>query len=195
MKNRLTKTLTTLLVIVGIVSALIIGYVLFLRYCVFGEFGNTFETNSIADYGNIIGNFDNETPKKFIYSFFPEEIEPYFSQPQYHYKAIKGDSYAYEIALEFVIEDSQLFEDYVSEISKERKAVPFVYNQQYKDFTISNEYNGSFTPRKDEIAPAGIGKILVNESEQRIIYVATGTYDGGYASMDDLNYYWTRFKD
>ena len=187
--------------IIIVLSSILTGALLLVCYCVllfhlaFREWGDTYETNDIAEYGNIVGNFDNETPKKFIYSFFPEEIAPYFSQPRYHYKAIKGDSYAYEIALEFVIDDSQLFEEYVSEISKGRKAVPFVYDQQYKDFTISNEYNGSSTPRKDEIVPAGIGKILVNESEQRIIYVATGTYDGGYASMEDLNYYWTRFKD
>ena len=149
--------------------------------------GDVYQTNDIADYGNIVGNYDNETPKEFIFSFFPETIESYFEQPQYHYKAIKGDSYAYEICLEFSIKDQQIFDDYVRTISAGKEAIPFVYDQKYTDFTISNDYHGN------SISNAGIGKILVDEELQQIIYIATGTYDGGFATRDDLNYYWTRF--
>ena len=33
-----------------------------------------YETNNVADYGVITGNYDNKTPKEFIFSFFPAQI-------------------------------------------------------------------------------------------------------------------------
>ena len=153
-----------------------------------------YETNNVADYGNITGNYDNNTPRKYVFSFFPEKIEEYFSQPQYHYKAIKGDTYAYEICLEFVIEDEAVFKKHIKTATEGLIATPFVYDKSFIDYTISNNFHGSSTPKESEVVNAGIGKILVNENEHRIIYIAVGTYDGGFATKEDLDYYWTRWN-
>lgn len=75
-----------------------------------------YETNDIADYGVIIGNYDNENPQEFVFSFFPERIEEYFSNVNYHYKAKKLDTFAYEIYLDFVIEDTQLYNTFISNV-------------------------------------------------------------------------------
>ena len=73
-----------------------------------------YETNDITDYGIIKGNYDNDSPKKFVSSFFPENIEAYFSDVTYHYKAKKGDTYAYEMYLEFVIQDTEQYAFFLS---------------------------------------------------------------------------------
>ena len=75
-----------------------------------------FETNDIADYGIIKGNYDNERPKEFVFSFFPKTIEDYFSDVSYHYKAKKGDTYAYEVYLEFVIQDPQTYNAFIADV-------------------------------------------------------------------------------
>jgi len=159
------------------------------------------ETTDVADYGMYTGNYDNGTPSEFITSFFPAAIDNRFSNVTYHYKAKKFDTYAYEVWLEFVIEDSELFFDFIAEHTDQEACVPFLYDESYTDYTISN-YLHIHTEHEDvlynaetgyPIEKATIGKILYSESEQRIIFWALGMYDGGGTRTTELNHFFSYF--
>ena len=112
MKKFKKSILATILKVIG--SLMIIPMVLVL-IVLFAGYGSIYETNSVNDYLHITGNFINDEPRTFIQSFFPEKIEEYFSEVDYHYKAKRGDGYAYECYLEFVIEDAEQYAAYVAE--------------------------------------------------------------------------------
>lgn len=141
-----------------------------------------FETNDLDNYGLIIGNYDNETPAQFINSFFPDKIENVFSDVSYHYKAKKFDTYAYECYLEFEIDDTELFFDYLNQYVDPKVSTPFAFDESYQIYTISNQlYLQTPTSQNSAyaIGSAEIGNILYSVSEQRIVFVALGVYDGG----------------
>lgn len=159
-------------------------------------------TTDHAKYGQYTGNYDNEFPKEFISSFFPNKLENYFSDVRYSYRAQKGDTYAFEAYLEFTINDLQQYEAYISKnIATEEKG-SFRYNPNYFDYTIADEFFPIERSRTDNsqanaavsIDYAKIGKILYCPDEQRIIYVALGVYDGGIARTDFLSVYFERFQ-
>ena len=81
-----------LLLVLGLLLVIIFlpmhmfGLLYVLLSVISGE-GTVTETTDIADYGIIIGNYDNDRPAEFMFSFFPEEISEDFSNVSYHYKA------------------------------------------------------------------------------------------------------------
>lgn len=180
------KALIVMLVLLGIWSV-----------NVFASYGKVYETNDIADYGKIIGNFNNREPEAFIFSFFPNEIKSHFSDISYHYKAKQGDEFAYECYLEFVIEDSVTYRDFLESCTNANKSIVFQYNEAFMEYTISNILDIDWTSPNDKcgypICYAEIGKILYCEEEQRIIFFALGTWDGGGTDTSELNYFFTKF--
>jgi len=168
--------------------------ILILIIAMFVESKMDYKTNNLEDYGEIVGNIDNNEPQEFVFSFFPAEIEEYFSQPKYHYKAVKGNTYAYEAWLEFVIEDKAQFDAYVSSLPEAQKITSFTPAPSYTDYTYGDYLR--FSQGADgeyRLHAARMGKILVSESEQHIIYFATGV-SGGDVPMEDLGYYWENFS-
>lgn len=157
------------------------------------DIGSVYETNDLAEYGNIVGNYDNEQPKEFIFSFFPEAIDEQFADVCYHYKAIKGDTYAYEAWLEFTIPDKTQFASYVNEIKYRKEAAPYMRDEIYTEHIFSDELYLTQDDGKFWIQYAELGKILVSENTQKIIYVAIGVYDGGGVTTEQLSYYWDYF--
>ena len=188
-KEKIGCVTTVILSVVFLVS--IFSYFLFRPAPVY-------ETNDVADYGVIKGNYDNETPKEFVFSFFPKTIEEYFSDVSYHYKAIKLDSYAYEIALEFTILDKQQYFELKEMITGNTICSDFEYAPEYQVFWINDylliseqeEYNRIDPP---VIQDAEIGLILFSDSNQQFIYIALGAYDGGGVTTEELNYFFDRF--
>lgn len=170
-----------------------------------------FETNDIADYGVIKGNYDNERPTEFIRSFFPKAIEEYFSDVSYHYKAKKGDTYAYEMYMEFEIKDTQTYNKFIADVIGDNAVIPFVFDEEYQVHYVSNylylspasaisHNDKSKQPvvkedmsKQPVIENAKIGAVLFSDTEQRIIFFALGVYDGGGTSTDELNYFFERF--
>ena len=154
-----------------------------------------YETNDIADYGIIKGNYDNERPKAFVFSFFPERIEEYFSDVTYHYKAKKGDTYAYEMYLEFVIQDVEKYNSFVSDVIGDGVCEPFYFNSTYQAYYISNYFSiGQYSDGTFYIDDAKVGLVLFSEEEQRVIFVALGVFDGGGARVAELNYFFNKFR-
>lgn len=169
-----------------------------------------FETNDIADYGIIKGNHDNERPKEFVFSFFPKTIEDYFSDVSYHYKAKKFDTYAYEMYLEFVIQDSQTYNTFIADVIGEHTSEQFYFDPDYQVYYVSNDLSLSFAlaidnkaeppvVKEDKSKPpviddAEIGAVLFSDAEQRVIFFALGAYDGGGTHTDELNYFFNKFE-
>ena len=161
------------------------------------SYGTVYETDRVSEYGKIKGNFDNKIPKDFILSFFPQTIDDSFSDVVYHYKAIKGDAYAYECYLAFVIEDTAAFAAFVDSCVDSDKVEVFRYNEAYMDYTVSNILDMDWTSIDDcngyPIGYAEIGKILYCIEEQRLVFFALGTYDGGGTTTSELGYFFTEF--
>lgn len=149
-------------------------------------------TTDLADYGKYVGNYDNKSAKKFITSFFPDEIKDEFKDVKYSYRAEKFDTYAFEAYLEFRIEDETAFKSYIAEKIGDG-ATAFEYDPDFKEYIVLDFYLLSSFGNELTIDDAGIGKILYSEKDQRIIYVALAVYDGGATSADFLCVYFERF--
>ena len=170
-----------------------------------------YETNDIADYGVVKGNYDNGRPKEFVFSFFPQKIKEYFSDVRYHYKAKKSDTYAYEMYVEFTIQDTQTYNAFVADVIGDNASEPFYFDSDYQIYYVSNylylspattiSHNDKSKPpvmKEDKSKPpvienAKIGAVLFSDAEQRIIFLALGVYDGGGTSTDELNCFFKRF--
>lgn len=158
---------------------------------------DVFVTNEISDYGKFIGNTDNDPPSKFIKSFFPANISKDYADIQYHYKAKKFDTYAYEAYLEFVIPDSASFALFLEDYVHMEQCEPFMFDQTYTEYSISNVLRLDALQSeagKYAISYAEIGKILFSIDEQRIIFIALGVYDGGGTYTSELNHFFSRFS-
>ena len=170
-----------------------------------------YETDDIADYGAIKGNYDNDRPATFVFSFFPKAIEESFLDVKYHYKAKKGDTYAYEMYLEFVIKDTDDYTSFLSGVIGDGTSEAFYFDPGYRIYYVSNYLylsaatttiydDKSKTPivKEDKTLPpqignAKIGAVLFSDTEQRIIFWALGLYDGGGTSTDELNFFFNKF--
>ncbi len=159
----------------------------------------TYETNDPRNYLKIVGNYSNEEPQEFVSSFFPVRIEESFSDVVYHYKAIRGDTYAYEAYLEFVIKDKAEYETFVSSMLNKEESHSFAYDCSFFEQTISHTYEIWEASHEGEtedyfvLETAEVGKILYSDKEQRLIFVAIGMFDGGGARTMELAYFLKRF--
>lgn len=190
--NQDKKTMwRSFLIVIGILLAIpgVFAGVILLSTARWGEI---YETYDIADYGNITGNYDNESPQKFIESFFPETIDESFSQVNYHYKAIYGGAYAYEVWLEFVIDDQTAFETYVDNILGGKRLLDFYFDERYMVYGFENVFDQNDDYKPHTSGQSHTGKILVSEHDQRLIFVAYGIH-GDHATLYDLSYYWDYF--
>ena len=179
------------LFVIGIVSIVPLIFLCLVIYAVFKPI-EIYETNSVADYGNIVGNCDNETPEEFIFSFFPTTILDSFSDVDYHYKAKKLDTYAYEAYLEFVIEDEAVFSEFIKPYVDD--SASFAYDESFMEKSIIHHLCLDHNVETEaNIADAEIGKILYSEEEQRIIFFALGLHDGGGTYISELSYFVDRF--
>ena len=159
-----------------------------------------YETTSLADYGDYIGNNDNGFAWKFISSFFPQEIQDNFTDITYSYRAEDFDVYGFEAYLEFTIEDQSEFIQHIESIAAANQWHPFAFDPDYMEYSIVDELELS-THWEDggayehpHIMEAEIGKILYAPEEQKIIYVAIAVYDGGGVTTEFLSVFFERFN-
>lgn len=193
------KTRNIILLTVALTLVVAVGFLLLLPTLIDASYGNIYETNDIANYGNITGTSQDEDVEAYIYSFFPSEISSEFKDPQYHYKAVTGDIYAYECWLEFVIEDNETFNALTKKYMDSPQTSVFAYDQSFMDYTIDDRIDLDDGPDSNSstfyhILKAKIGKILFRQEDRRIICLAIGVYAGGYATTEHLNYFFSRFS-
>lgn len=161
-----------------------------------------FITTDISDYGKISGNNNNYEPKQFIFSFFPDEISPVFSDVKYYYRAQKygigtlwdDASYTYEAWLEVTIKDKVVFEEYLSKVSQLHTMVPFKYANGLYECNISDVFRIYSYAQSSPypVNEALIGKIIISPDSQNIFFVAIGV-DGHRAYTDDISYFFLMF--
>lgn len=159
------------------------------------------ERTAISDYGNYDGTAVDSFTTQYIQSFFPREIEDYFSDVKYSYKVENTDTYGFEAFLEFTIENETEFQTYISEITSDENWQDFSYAPGYKEYSIENVLELDIDAVDDpssvfyrQILYAKIRKVLYSPEEQRIIYVAIGVYDGGGIGTNYLNVFFDRFQ-
>ncbi len=134
------------------------------------------EKNHMDDYGVFAIDPRNTYQKQFIKSFFPAELRPEFEDVQYKLRERDLCRTTFEITLEFTIEDHQFFESYVKEVTEGINCSTFAYDPRFDDYVIRNLMNQC--PNIDDhddtyyIEDVEMGRILVCEEEQRIIYIA-----------------------
>ena len=99
------------------------------------------ERTAITDYGYYDGTGADRFTSQYIQSFFPAEIEDYFCNVQYSYKAENTDTYGFEAFLEFSIEDEAKFQQYIAEITCVENWQDCTYASGYKEYCIENVFD------------------------------------------------------
>lgn len=160
------------------------------------------ETDSLADYRVITGNYDNNRPQAFIDSFFPAEIGADFTDPVWHYKAKKFDSIGCEAYLEFTLPDEAAFAAHYAGLAQHGEPQPFPFDARYEMWLIAAHMD-TWTwdeRREDEpetdsrcIESARVGLILCDREARAFIYFALMVHDGGATHTTELNHFFTRF--
>lgn len=191
--KRVTKIFNTY-IILGIVLMVALS----LSSCVLG-FGSVYETDDVKDYLSITGNFDNDTPYERMKAFFPEKIQDHFQDVSYYYKAVKGDTFAYEAILEFVIADESDYQTFTKAYRQDPACVQFPYDNSYSAVFVSNIFwlnNASVDlyPKNNHIGVADVGLILFRDSDQRLVFVSLGVHDGGIVTIEELGRFFERFS-
>lgn len=186
--------------LLSILGGLLLLLIVIITIMVISVIPRQYVTNNLADYGQYIGNYDNETVQEFISSFFPGKLEPTFSNVVYSYRAQKNDTYAFEAYLEFTIKDADEYQAFVARYTADKPESQFLYDEMFTEYTVIDDFRPSThesRPVEDvgvAIQYAKIGKILCSPSDQKVIFVALGVYDGGVASTKFLTVYFDRFQ-
>lgn len=159
-----------------------------------------YATSDINNYGNYIGNADNQFASKYISAFFPEIIESSFTDVTYSYRAQNLGNYAFEAYLEFVIEDEKAFHEFISGKTSGLECKEFSYDPNFVEYTLDDMLDISVIDGEDDqnrkisIHNARIGKILCNAEEHKIIFVAIAMRDAWDAYSDYFCCYFDRFN-
>ena len=159
-----------------------------------------YATSDINNYGNYIGNVDNQFASKYISAFFPEIIESSFTDVTYSYRAQNLGNYAFEAYLEFVIEDEKAFHEFISGKTSGLECKEFPYDPNFVEYTLDDMLDISVIDGEDDqnrkisIHNARIGKILCNAEEHKIIFVAIAMRDAWDAYSDYFCCYFDRFN-
>ena len=180
-----------------------------------------YETREPDQYGIYVGHAE-EYMAEYIGRFFPERIEDYFQDVHYVFKSRAVDSYGFETMLEFTIEDDAQFQAFVADATEGLYSRSFHYDPSFQEYVVYDDDNGFVHDAimlsevecrdghgKDKwdydcyadphpgqyyrIDSAKIAKILVNQQEHRLIYVAFAVHDGGGSSTDFFCEYFNRF--
>lgn len=163
----------------------------------------TYETESLADYRIITGNYNDRRPQALIDSFFPAEIGEDFADPRWHYKAIRFDSVACEASLTFSLPEEAAFATHYASLARHGTPQPFPFDQRYEMWLIAADMDTWTTAERHKGEPeadyrniesARVGLILCDREAHEFVYFALMVHDGGGTRTTDLNHFFTRFR-
>lgn len=173
------------------IVAVFAGFVI-LMWIEWGGFAApVYETDDTANYGQITGNHNNDSPEYLFRSFFPEELEEHFRDVQYHYKAIRSDASACEIWLEFTL-DEDAFPAFLEEHTDPAARVPF--RDEWMEYPVASELALLITEDGPNLEYAEMGKVLWRESDRRVIFWMLYVFDGGGTEVRELSRFFTYFE-
>lgn len=209
------------LVIVCLLALIAILVLLLAQCAAWADTPMDYETRDISQYGIYVGHSE-EFMEEYIGRFFPEKIEEYFEDVTYVFKSRACDTYGFEAMLEFTIGDEAQFQAFVAEATEGLLSRRFPYDPAFREYVVYEEDDGFVhdvmmlgrvccrvdhgkwnTGRECLADPhpgqfysidsAKIAKILVDQEEHRIVFVAFGVHDGGGSSTDFFCEYFDRF--
>lgn len=124
----------------GIVAAF--GILCFLWYFIAtdGTLKTHYRTENVSDYGNFVGNRNNDIPTEFITSFFPAEIEDPFRDVEYVYQSVRVDAYTCEAMLTFTVDSQEDYQSYVNQVTNGQKRSQFYFDPSYSEYTLFDQY-------------------------------------------------------
>ena len=207
--NHKTRGGSWAVIIVAIVLVVSIVGALLYNYIEMVIIQPKYSTTNIEDYGDYSGTYNTRKIYDKIHSFFPAEIEDNFKNIKYSYKAQQKIDYAFEAYLEFTIEDSNEYVEFVNECTQGIKGKTFLYDTSFVEYVIADRYELSYLtdvlpdqlkdkPRdeadkeKRYIDYADIRKILCCPSENTIIFVILYSENSG--DIDYLSTFFERFE-
>ena len=165
-----------------------------------------YETTDLAEYGVVEGTNQKSEAEKLI-DFFPNKIEDYFEDVTYSFKSEKTWVYSFEAYLEFTISDTEQYEYFRKSTVKWYVGQPFEYDTSYTEYIISDIIQPSFSDevlesnrvlyqgneRHFSIDNCDVRKMLFNDEEQRVIFVAICVGDEGFTSTEFYSTFFDRF--
>ena len=159
------------------------------------------ETNDPRDYGAIQGTtrFAQQTAIKDFEQYFPPRIEPSYDVVQYHFITQDVDALSYEIFLEFVITEQEVFDAWTASIAQQGDFQPCPFAEGWLEMVPEKNYlhlSGSVSEPKDDprIDSANIQRSLIQPEEKRVVIVSLRVSDGGASRVSELNAFFNRFE-
>ena len=158
------------------------------------------ETNDPNDYGAIQGTtrFAQQTAIKDFEQYFPPKIEPSYEEVQYHFITQDVDALSYEIFLEFVIPEQEVFDTWTASITQQGDFQPCPFVEGWLEMVPEKNYlhlSESLSDPKDDphIDSANIQRSLIQPEEKRVVIVSLRVSDGGASRVSELNAFFNRF--
>ena len=159
------------------------------------------ETNDPRDYGAIQGTtrFAQQTAIKDFEQYFPPRIEPSYDVVQYHFITQDVDALSYEIFLEFVITEQEVFDAWTASIAQQGDFQPCPFAEGWLEIVPEKNYlhlSESYSEPKDDpcIDSANIQRTLIQPEEKRVVIVSLRVSDGGASRVSELNVFFNRFE-
>ena len=159
------------------------------------------ETNDPRDYGAIQGTtrIAQQTAIKDFEQYFPPRIEPSYDVVQYHFITQDVDALSYEIFLEFVITEQEVFDAWTASIAQQGDFQPCPFAEGWLEMVPEKNYlhlSGSVSEPKDDprIDSANIQRSLIQPEEKRVVIVSLRVSDGGASRVSELNAFFNRFE-
>jgi hypothetical protein len=206
-KNKKLFVTIVSLIVVATLSVLFFGYWVMYSVIDYLTF-ETYVTTNINEYGKFQGTHQDDEVEEMVMSFFPSEISQNFEDVKYTYKAERAIASGFEAYLEFTIEDSEKYAEFVDEYTEGIEGVTSPYDEAYTEYIIEDYFvllysddevvDGMIVDsegREDDysIRFADVRKIICCPDEQRIIFVAIGVFESGGTDAKFLCTYFNRF--
>ena len=206
-KNKKLFVTIVSLIVVATLSVLFFGYWVMYSVIDYLTF-ETYVTTDINEYGKFQGTHQDDEVEEMVMSFFPSEISQNFEDVEYTYKAERAIASGFEAYLEFTIEDSEKYAEFVDEYTEGIEGVTSPYDEAYTEYIIEDYFvlvhsddevvDGMIVDsegREDDysIKFADVRKIICCPDEQRIIFVAIGVFESGGTDAKFLCTYFNRF--
>lgn len=165
-----------------------------------------YKTTDVTQYGKF-EFLSDEDYQAYILPVFPKSIQPEFEDVIFDYHACRSWGHGYNAYLEFTIRDPEKFDAFVHSTTQGLVKGTFHFDNAYEEYVLLDADTGWVydhisldDPYKPEdtglyytVHSARIVKVLVDRSQQRLIYIYINVSDYEFTT-EDLDIYFSRFQ-